>query len=502
MELAMEMKELLKCLNIIKVKGPTDFPVRGLAYHSNRVQPGFIFFCLEGTRADGHKYISQAVDAGAAAVVLEKDLDINGATKILVPDVRIAMSAISEIFYASPSKKLRVVGVTGTNGKTTTTHLIEAIISAHNKKTGLLGTIKYKINGDSLPVLATTPEAPDLQRMLSKMVDQKVTYAIMEVSSHALELNRVSGCDFDIAVMTNITGDHYDFHQTRERYLFAKAKLFSQLGGSFLKGPLPRFAVLNRDDPHFEYLLRQTTVQPISYGIKNPADVEAKNVEVREDGINFLLCSPWGTDEISLNLTGYFNLYNALAAVSVALLERIPLSTIKGALAGVQGVPGRFERVDLGQDFLVIVDYAHTPDGLDNILQTARGFARGKIITIFGCGGERDRAKRPEMGRIAGQYSDYCILTSDNPRGEDPWQIIREVESGLREKKETGRGYSVQPNRYEAIKLGIELARPHDIVIIAGKGHENYQVFSDYTIHFSDRETAEEIILNRLKNKV
>ena len=258
--------------------------------------------------------------------MLEKDLDVNGATSIQVPDVRIAMAAISEIFYASPSKKLRVIGVTGTNGKTTTAYLIEAIISAHNKKTGLLGTIKYKINGDSLPVLATTPEAPDLQRLLSKMVARKVKYAIMEVSSHALELNRVSGCDFDIAVMTNITGDHYDFHQNKERYLFAKAKLFSQLGGSFLKGPLPRFAVLNRDDPYFEYLLRQTTVQSISYGIKNPADVEAKNIEVREDGINFLLFLGKRGDFI--NLTGYFNLYNALATASVAL-EGVPLSTIR-----------------------------------------------------------------------------------------------------------------------------------------------------------------------------
>jgi UDP-N-acetylmuramoyl-L-alanyl-D-glutamate--2,6-diaminopimelate ligase len=417
MEIAMDLRVLLKYLNIIKVEGPTDFPVRGLAYHSSRVQPGFVFFCLGGTRVDGHEFIPQAVDAGAAAVVMEKDLDIFGATKILVSNVRIAMAAISEVFYDSPSGKLRVIGVTGTNGKTTTTHLIEAILSAHNEKTGLLGTIKYKINGDSLPVLATTPEAPDLQRMLRKMADRKVTYAIMEVSSHALELNRVSGCDFDIAVMTNITGDHYDFHKTQERYLSAKAKLFSQLGGSFLKGSLPRFAVLNRDDPQFEYLLRHSTVQSISYGIRNPADVEAKNIEVKEDGISFLLCSPWGTEEIVLNLTGYFNLYNALAAASVALAEGVPLSTIKASLAGVRGVPGRFERVDLGQDFLVIVDYAHTPDGLDNILQTARGFARGKIITIFGCGGERDKAKRPEMGRIAGTYSDYCILTSDNPRG-------------------------------------------------------------------------------------
>ncbi len=502
MEIVKELDELLEFLNVIKVEGQTRIPVRGLAYHSGRVQPGFIFFCLKGNKADGHEFIPQAVDAGAKAIFLEKALEVRGATKILVSDVRVAMAAVSQLFFDSPSQKLRLIGVTGTNGKTTTTHLIEAIMAAQNYKTGLLGTVKYKVGNENLPVMATTPEAPDLQKMLRIMVDRGVSHAVMEVSSHALELNRVSGCDFYMAVLTNVTGDHLDFHQTHERYLSAKGKLFSQLGGSFVKGAAPRFAVLNKDDANYEYFLRQSTVQSVSYGIRENAEVRAEDIEVTGDGVKYLLKSPWGEDYFSLKLTGYFNIYNTLAATTVALLEGVPLPAIKEALENITGIPGRFERVDMGQDFLVIVDYAHTPDGLENVLQTARGFARGKIITIFGCGGERDRTKRPVMGRIAGEYSDYCILTSDNPRGEDPWQIINEVEAGLQERKVPGSGYTVQPDRYEAIKLGIELARADDTVIIAGKGHENYQIFADYTIPFSDREVAAELIEQRLNKKV
>jgi len=493
-----ELAELLKFLYVMKVEGPTRIPVRGLAYHSGRVQPGFIFFCLKGNKADGHDFIPQAVEAGADVIVLEKDRDVRGATKILVSDVRVAMAAVSELFFDSPSQKLKLIGVTGTNGKTTTTHLLETILAAQNYTTGLLGTVKYKIGAETMPVTATTPEAPDLQKMLRIMVDRGVSHAVMEVSSHALELNRVSGCDFDTAVLTNVTGDHLDFHQTNERYLSAKGKLFSQLGGSFVKGAARRFAVLNRDDANYEYFLRQSTVQSLSYGIRGDAQVRAEDIEVAGEGVKYRLVSPWGKGYFALRLTGYFNIYNALAATSVALLEGVSLSAIKEALESVRGIPGRFERVDVGQDFLVIVDYAHTPDGLENILQTARGFARGKIITIFGCGGERDRSKRPTMGRIAGQYSDYCILTSDNPRGEDPWQIIGEIEVGLQGEKAPGSGYTVQPDRYEAIKLGIELARSGDTVIIAGKGHENYQVFADHTIPFSDREVAAELIGQRL----
>lgn len=500
MEVGIKLNNLLKFIRVIKVEGDTSIPVTGLAYHSQRVQPGYIFFCLKGNRADGHDYIPQAVNAGAVAVVMEKEREVKRAVKILVPDVRVAMAAISQLYYDSPSQKLRLIGVTGTNGKTTTTHLIEVILASQNYKTGLLGTIKYKIGNETFPVLATTPEAPDLQKMLRFMVDKGVSHAVMEVSSHALELNRVSGCDFDIAVLTNVTEDHLDFHQAFSRYLSAKGKLFSLLGGNFLKGPLPRFAVLNRDDPNYTYFLKQTAVQSISYGIREDAEIKAQGIEVKSEGVRYQLISPWGRESFSLKLTGTFSVYNALAATAVALMEGIPLTEIKRALEKVEGVPGRFERVDLGQDFLVIVDYAHTPDGLKNILEATRSFARGKIITVFGCGGERDRSKRPVMGRIAGEYSDYCILTSDNPRGEDPWQIIQEVEAGLKEKKVYGSGYSVLPDRYEAIKFGIELARPGDTVIIAGKGHESYQIFSDYTIPFSDREVAEEIIKRRIES--
>ncbi len=499
MEAIRKLDDLLQFVHVDQVKGNTGLVLRGMAYHTERLEQGFLFFCLAGSRLDGHDFIPAAVKAGASAVVLEKDREVEGATKIRVPDVRMAMAAFSQLFYGNPSEKLRLIGVTGTNGKTTTTHLIEAILSTHGSRTGLLGTIRYQVGPEKLPVLATTPEAPDLQKILKTMVNKEVAYAVMEVSSHALELNRVSGCDFDVAVFTNVTEDHLDFHGEFERYLAAKGKLFSQLGGSFIKNNKPRYAVINADDRNAFYFQRQATTQWITYGIDNPATVSAKNISVKDEGVSFELVSPWGVKSFSLRLTGTFSVYNALAATTVALLEGVPLKTIKQALENIAGIPGRFEKIALGQDFTVIVDYAHTPDGLENVLQAVKGFAEGKIITIFGCGGERDRTKRPVMGRIAGHYSDYCILTSDNPRGEDPWQIIEEVKAGLQEKKSFGSGYSVQADRREAIKLGVELARPGDIVIIAGKGHEDYQIFADRTIPFSDKEVASKFIEQRVK---
>ncbi len=501
MEKITELERLLETLHYIDVEGQTKISIRGLECRSEKVKPGYIFFCLEGGRADGHDFIPQAIEAGAVAVVLEKEREVQGASKILVPNVRMAMAVMAELFWGSPSQELCLIGVTGTNGKTTTTHLIEAALRDQSYRTALLGTIKYRIGDEILPVLATTPEAVDLQKILYHMVQKRVEYAVMEVSSHALELNRVSGCDFDIAVYTNITEDHLDFHKNFERYRAAKGKLFSQQGGSVLKGNAPRFAVLNRDDRHYNFFLRQTTVQAVSYGIEKKADVQAENIYISGHGVSYLLRTPWGTENFSLKLTGKFSVYNALAATTVALLKGVPISAIKNSLESVGGISGRFERVDVGQDFLVIIDYAHTPDGLENILQAAKHFVEGNIITIFGCGGERDKGKRPVMGRIAGKYSNYCIITSDNPRGEDPGRIIEEIEIGLRENKDFGSGYAVQSDRFEAIKLGIELARSGDMVIIAGKGHESYQVFSDCTIPFNDREIAAELLAKRIQSK-
>ncbi len=493
------LRELLKDLPAVALGGEraADLPVRGLAHHTDKVEPGFIFFCLKGSKSDGHNYIDKAVDAGAAAVFVEKELEVKGAVKVRVPNVRLAMAAVSEKYYGSPSREMFLVGVTGTNGKTTATYLIEKTMAAAGHRTGLLGTVKCKAAGESLPVLATTPEAPDLQKIFRAMRYRGVTHTVMEVSSHALELNRIAGSDFDIAVHTNVTEDHLDFHQDFQRYLAAKGKLFSQMGGSFYKGKRPRFVVLNMDDPHFDYLLRQSTVQPVTYGLSEKAMVRAEEISLKKEGIRFKLISPWGEERFELRLVGKFNVYNALAAAAACMLAGIDMPTIKKTLQEVEGIPGRFERVDLGQDYLVVVDYAHTADGLENILQAAKNFVKGRIITVFGCGGDRDRSKRPVMGRIAAQYSDYCIVTSDNPRGEDPWQIIREIESGLLESGRRNR-HTIQVDRYEAIKLGIELARAEDIVIIAGKGHENYQIFSDHTIHFCDREVASEILKNRL----
>ncbi len=491
--------KILDSVDTLEIKGATDVPVTGLSYHSQHVRSGFIFFCLKGRKDDGHDYINEAISSGAAAVVVEDDRYFEGATKIKVPSVREAVAVMSQNFYDYPSRKIRLVGVTGTNGKTTTTHLIEAILTADLRSTGLIGTIQYKIGEETFSVAATTPEAPDLQSLLYTMVERGVQYAVMEVSSHALEWHRVLGCEFDVAVLTNVTEDHLDFHETFERYRAAKGKLFSQLGSS-KQAESCRYAVLNKDDPNYKYFLGQSAVDVVTYGVKNSADISAQNIEVKGEGVSFELLSPLGKVNIEMKLTGVFSVYNALAAAAVAYKEGIDSLTVKEVLENVKGIPGRFEKVDVGQEFFVIVDYAHTPDGLENVLQAAKSLGEGKIITIFGCGGERDKDKRPIMGRIAGSYSDYCILTSDNPRGEDPWQIIQGVEQGLKEKMSYGHGYVVQADRYEAIKLGIDLARPKDIIIIAGKGHETYQVFSDYTVPFDDREVARKIIKQRVTN--
>ena len=505
MEIVRDLYGLFKALPLARISGgsggDSGLAVSGLAYNSAHVKPGYIFFCLKGNKHNGSEFIPEAIKAGAVAIVTEKEAETGDVVQILVPDVRKALSIISQQFYGSPAASLRLIGVTGTNGKTTTTHLIEALLSERGFKTGMMGTIKYLIDGETFPSLATTPEAPDLQKMLRLMVDRGVEYGVMEVSSHALELGRVDGCDFDAAIFTNITQDHLDFHKNFERYLAAKGKLFSQLGGSFFKGSGPRFAVLNSDDPYYDYFQRQSTVQTLTYGIDKPADIKAHDVRTEGAGASYRLQTPWGGESFSLQLAGRFNIYNALAATSVALLEGITLAAIKETLEKISGIDGRFERVDLGQDFMVVVDYAHTPDGLENLLRTARDLADGKIITVFGCGGEKDRGKRPLMGNIAGKYSDYSILTTDNPRGEDPWQIIKEVEAGLQNSKGSGKGYTVQPERFEAIKLGVELARPGDMVVIAGKGHEHYQIIGDSTVPFNDRLVAEEIIRQRLGSR-
>lgn len=496
----MRMKLLAELVEVLlhkETEGPLDRLISGIAYHTGRVRPGCIFVCLPGTHSHGANYAAAAVEAGAAAVVTDRNESFAGAATIRVPDTRLALAKLSAEFYDYPSKDLVLVGVTGTNGKTTTTHLIDALFKAAGAVTGLIGTVRYRLGEQEYASLATTPEASDLQELFRKMLDAGVTHVTMEVSSHALALQRTVGCDFDTVVLTNITEDHLDFHGTFEKYLSAKTKLFTSLGSMPRKGNQLRRAVLNGDDSHWAEIMEQTPVEPLLYGLSEHCHVRAREVRVTRDGVSFLLCTAAETLPVSLRMTGLFSVYNALAASCVGLLHGQRPAAIKAALEAVSGIPGRFELICAGQDFTVIVDYAHTPDGLENVLRAIREFAPARVITVFGCGGERDRGKRPLMGEVAGNWSDYCVVTSDNPRGEEAMRIIEEILPGIARSK-LRPDPEVLPDRAQAITRAIELASRGDVVLIAGKGHETSQIFAGYSVPFDDREVAREVIRRRL----
>ncbi len=505
------MDTLLQSLLIKKIEGKPEGMVTGLSYHTDTVTEGSLFFAIPGTRARGWEYAPAAVQKGALAVVAGEDAPRFDFPVIRTPDVRLASAVLAEAFYDYPSENLRLAGVTGTNGKTTTAYMIETLMSRKGDTTGLLGTVEYRIGPRAIKALSTTPEAVDLQKLFRDMIKAGVNYAVMEVSSHALEWHRVTGCDFDVAVLTNITADHLDFHQTFEAYRQAKTRLFTMPGSGMGKRGRSKGAVLNRDDGSYEYISDRVTMQKISYGIRNQADVMAVNPVVDLKGTSFTARTFAGDMNIKLKLRGMFNVYNALAAISTGLVEGLTLNEIKDGLESIQVIPGRFEQIECGQDFLVIVDYAHTADGLENILQTAgqllanadggsnsAGHA-GRIITVFGCGGERDKTKRPLMGEIAARYSHYCIVTSDNPRGEDPAEIITDTLPGVKAYKNEDE-YSLQADRYLAIEKAVNMAAKGDIVIIAGKGHEDYQIFKDRTISFDDRKVARELLTGRMES--
>ncbi|MCG8401715.1 MAG: UDP-N-acetylmuramoyl-L-alanyl-D-glutamate--2,6-diaminopimelate ligase, partial [Firmicutes bacterium] len=431
------------------------------------------------------------------AVVLQEDLPVPGdAVGVLAPDTRRLLSVLSARFYGHPARSMRMVGVTGTNGKTTTTNLIETIYRAHGVKTGLIGTIQNRIGSRLLPVEHTTPESADLQRLLAEMAGEGVRAVTMEVSSHALALHRVDQCEYDIAVFTNLTQDHLDFHGDMENYLAAKLLLFTGLGRNTHK-PGPKFAVVNADDPAADRVKAACSVPVVTYGIERPADISARNVRITTRGVSFTADAGGQCVDLDLKLTARFNVYNALAALSAGVGDNIPLDTVKAALEEVPGVPGRFELVDRGQDFAVVVDYAHTPDGLENVLSTAREVAAGRVITVFGCGGDRDPTKRPGMGEIAARLSDLAVVTSDNPRTEDPHRIIEDILPGVRGVRDAD--YLVLSDRRQAIARAIQGAGPGDVVVIAGKGHENYQIVGERRLHFDDREEAAAVLTRRYK---
>ncbi|AZO95088.1 UDP-N-acetylmuramoyl-L-alanyl-D-glutamate--2,6-diaminopimelate ligase [Halocella sp. SP3-1] len=487
----MKIKELLVNVQVEKITGDENIEISGMVYDSRQAKQGDLFICIDGFRYDGHNFIPKAVQNGVCAVVIEREVDeyIQGITYIRVKSSREAMASLAASFYNYPLDKLQLIGVTGTNGKTTTTYLIKSILEQAGLKTGLIGTIKNIIADKTLPATRTTPESLDLYQLYDKMLKEGITHVVMEVSSHALDLKRVKGMEFAAAVFTNITQDHLDYHKSIEEYLKAKCSLFKQLTDQGT-------AIINIDDNYSNQVIESASARVISYGINKKADLSAEDIQLSPKGASFLIRGRKNIP-LSINLTGEFNVYNTLAAVGVAVAFDIDDDSIKRGLEGIPGVAGRFELINESQGFSVVVDYAHTPDGMENVLKTALEFVKGKIIVVFGCGGDRDEGKRPLMGKMAASYGDYAVLTSDNPRSEDPLTILAAVEKGVLD-YDSETPYIVLPDRREAIFHAISRAGANDMVIIFGKGHETYQIFKDKTISFDDREVAREAIKEKM----
>lgn len=491
----LKLKELANLLLIKETIGDMNVEITGLEIDSRKITSGNLFICvsgIDGFLEDRHQFVEDAVKNGAVALIVERDVNIE-IPKIIVKDARYAMAVIASHFYSYPSNKMKLIGITGTNGKTTTSYLLEKILTDYGFQTGLMGNNGVKVGSKWYPTDINTQEPPTLQRNLQMMKYQNVDYCVMEVTSQGLHMERVKGCNFKTAVFTNLTQDHLDYHGTFEEYKHVKGLLFSRLGNDFSTID-QKIAILNADDPSVEYFKKVTSAEVITYGIHNGADVQAKSITLSSKGIQFLVSSFNGEIEINLNLVGRFNVYNALAAITATLVEGIPLTNISDSLSHVKSIEGRMEIIDENQDFLVIVDYAHSPDALENVLSTISEFSKAKIITVFGCGGDRDAKKRPIMGEIAGGYSDFVYITSDNPRSEDPQAIMKDIEKGFSQNNNLN--YKVELDRELAINQAIKMASSNDIVLIAGKGHETYQILKDSTIHFDDKEIARQAIKN------
>lgn len=493
----MQLQELAQLFTVSEIKGEAATEFTGIEADSRKVVPGSLFICVRGLATDGHQHAEKAVQAGACALVVEEWLPIP-VPMLLVKDSRHAMAVIANHFYGYPSRDMKVIGLTGTNGKTTSTFIIDKILSDSGCRTGLMGTVQMKIGSETFPASNTTQESLELQRNFSRMRDAGTDCCIMEVSSHALDLGRVKETRFRTALFTNLTQDHLDYHKTMEEYRAAKGLLFARLGNGGVRNPDERsYAVLNADDPASAYYAKQTAVEVITYGIEHPADVRAEDVRITAKGTAFTLCTYSGSIPVLVKLVGKFNVYNTLGAVAVCLLEGVSLEQIKQSLESMTPVEGRMESVDEGQDFLVLVDYAHTPDALENVLTAVKEVSEGRVITVFGCGGDRDRTKRPKMGRIAASFSDYVIVTSDNPRTEEPEAILQDIEPGVLEAGIGADRYRMVMDRRSAIQMAIEMASPKDVVLIAGKGHETYQLIKGATYHFDDREEARNALRSR-----
>ena len=483
----MNLEKILEGIEVLS--GPYDnVNISGIDIDSRKMEKGYAFICFEGTKFDGHDYIKDAVVNGATVVIHQKDVEkMDGVQYIKIPTGREYIAKIACNFYENPSKQFKLIGITGTKGKTTTTYIVKSILEAHGLKVGLIGTIENVIGDKVLSTSHnTTPDAIELQRYFRTMADENADAVVIEVSSHALELDRVLYSDFDIGVFTNLSQDHLDYHKNFENYFNAKKKLFSQT----------RLGIVNIDSEYGKRVLEETNCAKKTFGIDNQADIRATDININAQNVKFTVNCEDEKHDMVLKIPGKFSVYNALTAISIAMEFGCTFSEIQKGFDDLK-VPGRSEIVNIDREFTVMVDYAHSPESLKSILETTKEYAKNKVICVFGCGGDRDKTKRPIMGKISGELADFTVITSDNPRSEEPLEIIKEVEKGI---KETGKEYITIEDRAEAIFYALKIAKKDDIVVIAGKGHENYQVLKNETIHFDDREQVK--IQNKRINEV
>ena len=492
----MILAEIIKGIDTLSISGDSGINITGLAYDSRKVKKGYLFFALPGEHNDGHAFIRQAVEQGAVAVVHERpeqhliDTRVAEVARIRVKDSREALALAANNFFKRPSESLKVIGITGTNGKTTTSYLIKAILEEWGQKVGLIGTIQYVVKDVVYDAVHTTPEALEFQALLHEMLTKNCGYVVTEVSSHALAQKRVDGTVFKGAVFTNLTRDHLDFHKTLEDYFSSKTRLFTELLDS------DATAVINYDDPWGRKLIGLIKGKVHTFGLETGSDLMATGISDSVSGLKFSVILNNKKYEVVSSLMGLPNVYNILSAAGLSLSMGVPWEVVLEGIRKAGPAKGRFEKVDAGQEFLAIVDFAHTEDALERLIYTARGISRGKIIIVFGCGGDRDRGKRPVMGAIATKLGDLVIITSDNPRSEKPGEIIKEIEAGV-----VRNNYLVEPDRKEAIRKAVEMAGKDDIVLIAGKGHETYQAIGETRYKFSDREVLEEAIKKLRSNQ-
>jgi UDP-N-acetylmuramoyl-L-alanyl-D-glutamate--2,6-diaminopimelate ligase len=508
----MRLDQLIQDIAIERQHGGLQHQVQGLAYHSGKVTEGDIFVAIKGGQVDGHDFINQAIDRCAHAIVVEKQLDaVPGVTILTVANTRVALARIANRFYGFPSHDLTVVGITGTNGKTTTTYLLESIFQTGGQQVGVIGTVNMRYPGKIYPAPVTTPESLDLQRILREMLDAGVTHVLMEVSSHGLDMHRVDETRFAVGLFTNLSQDHLDYHSSLDNYFAAKSKLFSKLLGQ--QQTSAALAVINGDDTWGQKLCSSVGGPLLRYGLAADAEVRAEEMSCTSSGISALFHTPKGEVKIRSPLLGRLNLYNLLAATAVAVGLDLPLEEIRNGQESLTSIPGRLESVPNDFGFQVVVDYAHTPDALEKALDSLKELLFQSIICVFGCGGDRDRSKRPLMGEIAARRADLVVVTSDNPRSEKPEAILADIEEGIRLQglprlsslieggENSPSGYILVVDRSEAITLAINCAVEGDAVYIGGKGHENYQILGDRRIDFDDRVVATEALEERKRRE-